>query len=159
MKDLLLKYAKYNAWANDKLVNAIKTNAPELIEKEIASSFNSILKTVLHMADAEYIWHLRLTGRTPDVMPSKSPYASIDTLSLTNRMLIDFIGAQDETFFHQSSSYRSLKGDPYTTNNAAILWHVFNHGTFHRGQIVTMLRNGGYNGSLEQTDLIAFERI
>ena len=159
MKELLLKYARYNQWANDKLMTAIKANAPELVEKEIASSFDSIRKTALHMADAEYIWHLRLTGGTPGIMPSKAPNAGIDTLSLTNRLLIDFIDSQDETFFKQSSSYRNLKGDPYTTHNFAILWHVFNHGTFHRGQIVTMLRNGGYSAPLDPTDFIAFERL
>jgi uncharacterized damage-inducible protein DinB len=158
MKEMILKYARYNQWANDKLVTLIKTSAPELIEKEIASSFNSIKKTILHMADAEYIWHLRLTGGQADVLPSKAPHASLDSLALTNRLLIDFISAQGEGFFKDSSSYKSLKGDPYTTNNGAILWHVFNHGTFHRGQIVTMMRNAGFAGPIDQTDFIMFER-
>jgi len=157
MKDVLLKYARYNQWANQKLVSIITTQAPELLEKEIASSFNSIKKTILHMADAEYIWHVRLTNGPPDKIPGKSG-AGIEALAATNKTMIDFISSQTENFFTQNTSYKSLKGDPFTSNNFSILWHVFNHGTFHRGQVVTMLRNGGYTGPVDQTDFIAFER-
>jgi len=158
MKDILLKYARYNQWANEKLVNVVKTQTPELLEKEIASSFNSIKKTILHMADAEYIWHIRLTNGMPDKIPGKSD-AGIEALAKMDQLLLDFISSKDENFFKQDTSYKSLKGDPFTSNNFSILWHVFNHGTFHRGQVVTMLRNGGYTGTIDQTDFIAFERM
>lgn len=158
MKENILKYARYNQWANEKLVHIIKTQAAELLEKEIASSFNTIKKTMLHMADAEYIWHARLTNSAPDAMPGKAPNAGTDSLAVTNKMLVAFIETKDESFFSGSTSYKSLKGEAYTSNNYSILWHVFNHGTFHRGQIITMLRNGGFGGRLDQTDFIAFER-
>jgi uncharacterized damage-inducible protein DinB len=35
--------------------------------------------------------------------------------------------------------------------------HVFNHGTYHRGQLVTMLRQVGVT-EIPQTDYIAFVR-
>jgi len=157
MKKVIQKYARYNQWANRKLVDLVKTLGPELLEKEIGSSFNSIKKTILHMADAEYIWHCRLTHGTPDEIPGKSG-AGIEALDATDQKLIDLISAEDDAFFGRSTDYKNLKGDPFSNNNFAILWHVFNHSTFHRGQVVTMLRNGGYTGPIEQTDLIAFER-
>jgi len=35
--------------------------------------------------------------------------------------------------------------------------HLVNHGTYHRGQVITMLRQLGVNGP-PSTDLIAFYR-
>lgn len=158
MKEFLFKYARYNQWANAKLLNVITTQAPELLEKEIGSSFNTIKKTILHVADAEYIWHCRLTGATPDKIPGKSG-AGIDVLTENDQKMIDFIVRQDDAYFVASTSYKSLAGDPFTNNNFAILHHVFNHSTFHRGQIVTMMRIGGFTGAIDSTDFIAFERI
>ncbi|HWY37903.1 MAG TPA: DinB family protein [Bacteroidia bacterium] len=157
MKQSLLKYARYNQWANQKLVTLVSTQTPELLEKEIASSFNSIKKTILHMADAGYIWHCRVTGAPPDKIPGKSG-AGIEALDQTDQKLIEFIESKDDLYFTRSTSYKSIKGEPFNNNNAAIFWHVFNHGTFHRGQIVSMLRNGGYRGPVDSTDFIAFER-
>ncbi len=158
MKDLLLKYARYNQWANEKLVNVIKTQAPELLEKVIPSSFDTIKKTFLHVADAEYIWHVRMSGGTADKIPGKSG-AGIEAVAEMDQRLIDFISSKDDAYFRQSTSYKSIKGDPFTNNNGAIFWHVFNHSTFHRGQVVTQLRNGGFTGAVDSTDFISFERL
>ena|SRR5438105_914406 len=158
MKITLLKLAKYNQWANKVLVNHVKTQTPDLLEKEIGSSFNSIKKTFLHVADAEYIWHCRLTGGAPDKIPGKSN-AGIEALATEDQKIIDFIESKDDAYFGQSTSYKSLKGDPFTSVNFSILTHLFNHSTFHRGQIVTMIRNAGFEGHIEATDFIAFERL
>lgn len=158
MKDILIKYARYNQWANAKLVSVITTQAPQLLEKEIASSFNSIKGTILHMADAEYIWHVRLTNGAPDKIPGKSG-AGIEALAKLDQVWVDFISAKDEKYFTQSTDYKTIKGDPFTNNNFAILMHLFNHSTFHRGQVVTQLRNGGFTGVIDSTDFISFERL
>ena len=49
MKETVLKFARYNQWANNKIVNLLTTQAPEFIEKEIPSSFPTIKKTILHL--------------------------------------------------------------------------------------------------------------
>ena len=158
MKITLTKLARYNQWANKILVNLIQTQAPELLEKEIDSSFNTLKKTILHMADAEYVWYCRLTNVPFDKVPSKIG-AGIEALATQDQKIIDFIESKDDAYFGQNTEYKNLKGDPFTNMNFSILTHLFNHGTFHRGQIVTMLRNGGYKGHIDSTDFIAFERL
>src|SRR3569833_4108445 len=60
MKDLLLKYANCNLWANKLIIDAImKLDEPQ-IDLEIASSFPTIRKTVYHTWSAECIWLQRL---------------------------------------------------------------------------------------------------
>lgn len=157
MKETLLKYARYNQWANARLINLVQTQAPQLLDREIASSFNSIKKTILHVADAEYIWHVRMTGGTADKIPGQSG-AGIEVLAECDQKLIDLVASKDDAYFSQSTSYKNIKGEPFTNNNFAIFWHVFNHSTFHRGQIVTQFRNGGFSAPVDSTDFITFER-
>ncbi len=158
MKDALLKYAHYNKWANTILVTLLTNKAPEFIEKEIASSYPTIKHTFLHIADAELIWHSRLTGGAFPALPSKTDQP-INCLLDSNNLLIDFISSKDNDYFKQATTYKNLKGEEFTSINDAVFTHVFNHGTFHRGQIVSMLRNAGYTGKIESTDFISYDRL
>ncbi len=158
MKTTLLKLANYNSWANAKIIGLLKTQAPNLIEKEIASSFNSIHKTILHMADAEYAWHCRLVNVPLTDIPTKTG-KTIDCLKDTNQKLLEFVQSKEDKYFSESTAYKNMKGENFTNMNNSILLHVFNHGTFHRGQIVTIMRNAGFTGEIESTDFITFERL
>jgi uncharacterized damage-inducible protein DinB len=60
MKELLQQYAAYNIWANKILFERISKLNEEQLHKEIASSFPSIYKTVIHMWQAEDVWWQRL---------------------------------------------------------------------------------------------------
>ena len=60
MKELLQQLSAYNIWANDFLLESIKNLPVELHEKEVPSSFNSLLKTILHMWNAETVWWQRM---------------------------------------------------------------------------------------------------
>jgi uncharacterized damage-inducible protein DinB len=157
MKETLVKFAGYNQWANDKLITLLIQKAPELIEKEIGSSYATIKQTFLHMADAELIWHARLTDADFPDLPSKAG-KPITFLKEADQLLTDFLSSKSEDYFIQATSYKNLKGDAFTNMNNAILMHIFNHATFHRGQVVSMLRNAGYKGQIESTDFISFER-
>jgi len=56
MKEILIQYAAYNLWANQRLFDVIGNLGDEVFKKEVRSSFSSIQKTLLHMLDAEAIW-------------------------------------------------------------------------------------------------------
>ena len=158
MKENLLKYARYNQWANEKTLTLLNMETPELVDKEITSSFNTIKKTILHIADASYIWHCRLTGRPFDTLPSKSG-KSINYLKEADQLLIDFITSKEDLYFTQSTTYTNLKGESFTNVNSSIVMHIFNHATFHRGQVVSMLRNAGFHAAIDSTDFITYERL
>jgi uncharacterized damage-inducible protein DinB len=54
MKDLLLKYVKYNLWANQRMLDFIQEFCnDEQLNREITSSFPTIRKTLLHIWGAE----------------------------------------------------------------------------------------------------------
>jgi uncharacterized damage-inducible protein DinB len=162
MKKILLKYARYNQWANAIMLNLVKKEGGAWLDKEVSSSFSSIRKTVMHMADAEYIWYSRLSEMKPELIlssiPSKSG-VSMDMLAELDQKLVNLIVAKEEDYFNRMTSYKNLKGDPFQTVNSSVFWQIFNHATFHRGQIITLMRLHGYAGSVESMDFIAFDRL
>src|SRR5689334_2114676 len=60
MKELLLQYARYNAWANKRIIDVLLKLSNEKLEQIIVSSFPSLKDTVYHMWSAEFIWLQRL---------------------------------------------------------------------------------------------------
>jgi uncharacterized damage-inducible protein DinB len=62
----------------------------------------------------------------------------------------------DATWLAASCSYKDLKGKAHKTPVGDILVHVMNHGTYHRGQIATCLRERGVDPA--RTDYIVYSR-
>ncbi len=146
----------YNQWANEKLFNTIPV---EVADIEINSSFNSIRKTVYHLWDAETVWLERLMDKTLTAWPPSANYTgtfeeSFAKIKEQENTYIQFI---DESDLSHRISYKNLKGDEFSNSYFEILAHVANHSTFHRGQLVTMLRQAGVT-QIPPTDLIAYYR-
>lgn len=60
------------------------------------------------------------------------------------------------TMLQQTVKYKTTKGVPYEDHIDDILLHLFNHGTYHRGQIAQDLRLNGFEPI--NTDYITFLR-
>ena len=50
------------------------------------------------------------------------------------------------------------RGDQFSIPVREIIHTVMNHGSFHRGQIVMMMRQLGVTGKIQQTDYIEWVR-
>ncbi|MCI0450107.1 MAG: DinB family protein [Chlorobi bacterium] len=161
MKELLLKYTNYNLWANTKLTGFLKNIKPELLDKELLSSFSTIRKTVYHIWDAEQIWYNRLSGTSLTDWPSESFNGSFDgfveLFTGQSQLFIDFVQSKSEAELTQDFEYKSMEGKPNKNPVCDTVLHCMNHSTFHRGQLITMLRNLGHT-ELSSTDFITFIR-
>jgi uncharacterized damage-inducible protein DinB len=158
MKQLLTQYTAYNLWANTIFADLLKGLEPALLDKEVISSFPSLRKTVHHIWDAELIWISRLKNQTiswPPTAQFKSP--GIHEFVNASASFDEFVRLEDEEFLMETTVYKNIKGQEFSNPNAGIIMHVMNHSTFHRGQLVTMLRNLGHT-QIPSTDLIAFLR-
>lgn len=161
MKEHLVLYSQYNLRANKKICGFILDAGEEAADKKIISSFDSIRKTLYHVWDAETIWHSRLTGKSPKEWPSKDYNGSLTSacseFNKKSEGLINYVKERDEEELNALCVYHSLDGKEFSNKISDIIMHVMNHSTFHRGQIITMLRNAGYT-KLESTDLIMYLR-
>lgn len=161
LKEHLTKYAEYNLWANKRLTAKLAELKPADWTLEQKSSFTTIRQTLLHICDAETVWYKRLKGESPTEMPDKNFDGSNDEVI---QMLLDissqfceFVKKSDETFLNSDCNYKSTTGSPFTNAVSGIIQHCLNHSTFHRGQLVTMMRFCGVTG-LPSTDYITYLR-
>ncbi len=161
MKNIYQDIANYNLWANRKMVNLFTRLDEHLLETEIISSFPSVKLTFLHIWDAEQIWLSRLKGHSMTFFPSKNFRGSnsvmFEQMLQSSQDFLDFISQREESFFNQNIQYQTTSGAQHNQLNREIIHHVFNHGTYHRGQLTTMARQLGLT-HIEATDYIFYLR-
>ncbi|MEI8279194.1 MAG: DinB family protein [Bacteroidota bacterium] len=160
MKEILLQFAKYNVWANKRIIDVLLKLEEEQLDQELVSSFATIRATVYHIWSAELIWleRLQLTEQpvwAESIFKGTFQEACKDWERVSD-VLAQFIDRQydDKGLEHVFQFYdrkkQSHKSPVYTTLN-----HVFNHSTYHRGQLITMLRQVGVK-KLPSMDLVTF---
>ena len=161
MKQLLLQYAAYNSWANKIITDKLKELSEEQLNREIVSSFPSLYKTVLHLMDVESIWWQRLKLAEHVEWPGKNFNGSFDELSKMllqlSRQWEEWVRNANEANITHVFAYQNSKKEQFKQPVYEMLLHLFNHQTFHRGQVVNMLRQLGIEKILP-TDFIMFSR-
>ena len=157
----LIHHLSYNLWANERIGHLLMAQDDAVLNAEQKSSFPSLTKTVLHLWDAEIIWLTRLKGGYLSDWPSKSFTGGktdmLHGLIATSTELLQFVKEKDESFLQGKLVYKNMKGEAYENTPEEILFHLVNHGTYHRGQIITLLRGAGAT-QMVSTDLIAWFR-
>jgi len=156
----LIKLCKYNFWANDRICTWIK-KADLKVDEELKSSFPSIRKTLYHLWDAQFIWLARLNGESPNTWPSHSFKGNLDEaiggLQQNTLALATYIELLDENEYQREVEFKSIDGTSYFNSVEEIIMHVINHSTYHRGQLITLLRTVGFT-AVDSTDFIRYLR-
>lgn len=154
------KHLTFNVWANTQIALVLRELDDEIFFRENKSSFPSIAKTVLHTWGAQFIWLKRMEGLSLGAFPHigvTDKIVSLDGLVKSAEDIQKFIESKDEDFLTSTYAYRNMKGDPFEDSYEETLFHVVNHSTYHRGQIITMLREAGVT-NVVGTDLIHYLR-
>jgi uncharacterized damage-inducible protein DinB len=161
MKHFIREYGVFNLWANQRICSVVEKLSDDQLNKEIVSSFPSIQKTLLHVWDAQVVWIMRVEGISlkefPSVYFKGTRNDAIHGLLLTSQKLKELVHEIDEASLLDDREFTTMKGVQMKSALYQIFTHVFNHGTYHRGQLVTMLRQVGVT-EIPTTDLIAFYR-
>ena len=160
-KEYFIQLAGYNVWANDIVCNWLEKITDAQWSEEVISSFNSIQETVLHVASAEHIWLQRMNKEKDQVWLQSDFTGTKDEHVVlwkkASAALKNFVETFDEKDLPANLDFKRLNGDAYSMPYYELLAHVFNHSTYHRGQIVTMLRQVGFK-DVASTDLLGFYR-
>ncbi len=149
---LLNDYATYNAWVNEQLIDWLKTKPVEKMEEEVSSSFPTIKKTLLHIYKTQ-LFFLDVLKKQQRSYDEDAASFYEDEPEMNMAQVFDSIETQSIELdsFVQSLNEDGLLEKVKTTTpwfasdqpRHELIQHCMNHGTYHRGQIVTIGRNLG----------------
>ncbi len=155
----LAELFEYNRWAKSRLLDSLESMKPEDFDRDLHASHGGIRGTLLHMINAEGIWSSRLAGE-PVIPVQDSELKNIGDFKRRwdefDRKLADLLAASTDEQLQSRLEYQDSKGNKYFQPRIWAFSQLFNHFTYHRGQIVVMQRQLGYKPV--NTDLIGFYR-
>ncbi|HTF21317.1 MAG TPA: DinB family protein [Chryseolinea sp.] len=157
----ILQHLEFNAWANGMMIETLKPLSDELFYRGNQGSFPSIAKTTLHIWGSQHIWYRRMQGESlkqaPMVAEPPSKVDILEGLMNSSKDFVMFINSVSPALLSGRYHYTNLRGESCDDTYEETLYHIVNHGTYHRGQLILMLRECGVS-SLPGTDLIHYLR-
>lgn len=150
----------YSAWATHRVFDAIAKMPEGDLHKNMNSSHASIHGTLLHMVSAERTWLARLQGQKdpPRLGPEEAPSLATAKSIWENVgfEMAKFVGGLTDRKLQDPLKAASPAGQVYTHQCWQVIHHVVDHSTYHRGQVITLMRQLG--GVPPVTGLIVFFR-
>lgn len=159
LQHLTANYAGYHLWANQQLVNWLSGQTDEALHQEVASSFPSILSTLNHIWAIDEYWAATINQQSAFENRYAVTEFKRDEIfqGLINRS-VQFTA--DVKAFTEDELTTELKVvSPWLETTQAryeYILQMINHGTYHRGQIVTIARNVGIT-DVPNTDYVFFK--
>ena len=150
---------EYDKWADLKLLEVIAALKKDQYKKDLGSSFGGIHETIVHILSADRIWFDRWTGKTPVLIKAED----LPTIEVVKKQwdayhceIGNFVRSLTEEKLNVPLPYTDFKGYSYSHPLFQQMQHKVNHSSYHRGQVVTMLRQMGEK--VVSTDLINYIR-
>lgn len=156
MHELIEEYSAYDHWANGLLHDRLKDAPSEALDAMIVSSFPSIRSTLMHIRNAEATWLARMTGAM--VKWPAEPGEELGTFLTHVQRMRDHVRSLSVNDLTEVITYTDLRGRAHAQTRWRILMHCFNHSTYHRGQVVTMMRQLELL-PVPAMDLVVFQRL
>ena len=147
MKSHFLNLFRYDAWANDIILQSIK-------EKSIQNQKIELLFS--HLLIAQKVWLNRCINKDEDFELWSMKQDLVDFLNQNTLDWLNYLESLENSSFENSINYQNTKGQEFNTLLKDILIHIVNHGTYHRGQIIQLLKEERI--TVPQTDYIFWVR-
>lgn len=134
-------FARYNAWANERVYAACASLPGDEYLKVRPSFFNSIHRTLNHVLVGDRLWMGRFTGNRPLGIKSLDQELYTDFAGLRvarqaeDAQISAYIDGLSESDFDNVVYYTTMAGKQCHDPLGRLLAHFFNHQTHHRGQV------------------------
>ena len=153
-----LELFEYNAWANRTIFDAVARIPNEQYFRDLKSSYGGIHGTLCHIVWAEQLWLHRWKKKPNPAVAQGTDLQSLaevrerwEAVERERGTWCAMLTNLDETRLVKPSS-----GGEYVHTFRQMFRHFINHSSYHRGQIVTFLRQLGHQAP--STDLILYYR-
>jgi uncharacterized damage-inducible protein DinB len=134
MQVFLSDLLSYHHYANERFLDIMSYSQEGLPEKATY--------LINHWINAQHIWNARILGMEPGhPVDATHAFAALRALDRDNeretRLIIQDYGVAHEVH------YTNSKGESFISNVGDVLFHIFNHATYHRGQVALLMRQSG----------------
>src|SRR6188768_2357290 len=154
LKSLISNYSAFNAWANHRIVTWLKTVDQELLYKQTPSSYTSLDYTLQHILRTQRYWLLFVSEEDASrnnwsIREGEVENIMTELIEVSEEMKRRFSAFSEDDLLkilHLRSDWAQNDLPRYE-----YIQHIINHGTFHRGQIVTIARAIGISEGIVNT--------
>jgi len=157
---LVRELYEFNAWAHRRIFDALTSLPTDQYLRDLKSSHGGIHGTLCHTVWAEQLWLTRWLGAPPPAVPQGRDLGSLAEVRArwedveTKRRV--FFAGLTEAKLTATLTVQPSTGGAYVHTYRQTLQHAVDHSSYHRGQIITLLRQLGVKPP--STGLILFYR-
>ena len=146
MHDDIVALFAYDHWANRKVLDACRKLTMEQCVAEPVPGWSSVRSTIYHIAWATEFNLRTLAGDPDDRIPTEADLATVDDAArLLDRSYRRFEELRPTLTPERLNTVLTLRavGRTFTLPRWAMLRHIVNHSSYHRGQVASKLKRFG----------------
>ncbi len=140
-------------WANRRLLGCARATTPEDFRRDLNSSFGSIQGTLIHIMAGEWRWLQFWLGKSYEREFPPEKFPTVEEVACEWQEVAEaqasFLGALTD---EQLQARSIVRGEERPLEHTML--HILNHSSYHRGQVVTLLRQTGY--AVEPLDFLVY---
>ena len=159
LQEIKLLHA-FNSWADNRIIDAVMAMPADKAIQDMKSSHGSIHRTLVHLVGAEKVWLSRWTGKSDAEVLSAAEAPTVEAVKniwvAVGFETAKFLGTMTDRKLQETFTMKTSKGDTFTHVYWQAFQHMVDHCSYHRGQIVAMMRQQGI--APPTTGLINFYR-
>ncbi|KQL39356.1 damage-inducible protein DinB [Bacillus sp. FJAT-25509] len=167
MMNPALKMYNYHVWANGVIIDRLKELPKEIYHKEIQSGFSSVSKVLSHIYLTDYAWFDILSGKSMNeaMAFTNQLREQVETKGIEEMQIIFLdLSERNKALLNSQEDNEKLivVDNPYAglleTSTSESVLHVVTHGSYHRGNIATMLRQMGHTSVMQDFGLYLYSK-
>ena len=157
--------ALYNQWMNQKIYAAAAQLNDQERKQDRGAFFSSIHQTLEHILWGDRIWLARFNGknypRTNLNEPMFDDFAQLQNeRAIFDQEIIQWSQNIDEHWLKEMMTWSSqLYKFTQTQPRYALVLHMFNHQTHHRGQVTALLSQAGVDCGVTDLPMLLQEMV
>ncbi|MEY8350607.1 DinB family protein [Bacillus cereus] len=158
---------KYHVWANGVIIDRLKELPQDIYHKEIQRGFSSVSKVLSHIYLTDYAWFDIILGKSMNeaMVSTNQLKEQMETKSIEEmKKLFQDLSERNKALLNSQDDIDKLivVDNPYAglleTSISESVLHVVTHGSYHRGNIATMLRQMGHTSVMQDFGLYLYSK-
>jgi uncharacterized damage-inducible protein DinB len=155
MDDDFASLYAYNRWADLRVLDACRKLTAEQYASEPVPGWASVRSSIVHIVIATEGWLRGVAGENVETVPTEEDLATVDdaqrVLDHADQIIKSLLPTFTKDYLSTPRTF-SGRGRTAVLPPWAVLRHVVNHATYHRGQVAAKLKRLGVDPPF--TDLI-----